>query len=217
MFKKNQKGIIDPILVVILVVVFAVGGFIYWKTTQKDDEKITQSSQVADSQTTTKESEAEVTEPMNEGWVRYESKSQKISFEYPKGWFVSEDENGDISIKNQEGDINKGNAPEGFQYISIDTSADSIAFHKEDDTKNGKPSCCYQGGDVQLKSSVVKNGDFSINLYEYQTVGGPSTEAYWSNPSTGKKYFANHLTEWGDQEASAKTLKLLLPTILLIN
>ncbi len=50
MFKKNQKGVIDPVFVIVLVLVLAVGGFVYWRTSNDNktqDDANTQAQEPA--------------------------------------------------------------------------------------------------------------------------------------------------------------------------
>lgn len=93
MFKKNQKGMIDPIFIIVLVLVLAVGGFIYWRTSQDKDEDITQTSsqQIVKDQVTEQASDpAEQNEPKTipDGWVKHENKGLDISIYFPSTWKV---------------------------------------------------------------------------------------------------------------------------------
>ncbi len=80
MFKRNQKGVIDPIFIIVLVLVLAVGGFIYWRTTQKEEtpQPVTQTTQVQNEEVVEEENSDEelFTVDLPDGWLLKEVKGE---------------------------------------------------------------------------------------------------------------------------------------------
>jgi len=51
MAQKTQRGVIDPLFIIVLVLVLAVGGFIYWKTAQNKEVQTTAQPSASSEQT----------------------------------------------------------------------------------------------------------------------------------------------------------------------
>lgn len=150
----------------------------------------------------------------------YKSVNLGISFQYPKGWYVKEKkENGigyRIYIQNTQEGISKGNMPSDFQRVWISTWEQEINEETENNMKNSIPDGREFGG--PLSAGTIDRNDFVINTYEYNTIGGPTLEAFWSNKN-GKRYYATNSTEVDqeNQKNMVKNLKLILSTVEFTN
>lgn len=149
----------------------------------------------------------------SENFQTYTSNNLGISFQYPKDWYIKEDQSiNRVYIKNVQDDINKGNAPENFQQVWISNWEEEINETTENNVKNGNPTGREFGG--FLSSGIIDRGIFTINTYEYVTMGGPTLEAFWSD-KFGKRYYATNTTEAGqkNQQNMVKNLKLILSSV----
>lgn len=143
----------------------------------------------------------------------YTSNNLGISFQYPKGWFVREDNDASrVYIENTQEDVNKGNMPADFQRVWISTWAQEVSAQIENNVKNGKPDGREISGKVS--ATTISSDGIVINTYEYKTVGGSTLQAFWTNKS-GKRYYATNSTEVGDvnQQKMVENLKKILATV----
>ncbi|MEX2014493.1 MAG: prepilin-type N-terminal cleavage/methylation domain-containing protein [Candidatus Saccharimonadales bacterium] len=209
----NQKGFsVVEILIVIIVIglLGAVGWLVYDRQKSKTSETQTNTQQKEE----TPKQETEQTEQklINTGWKVYTSEKLNLSFEYPESWTVKEEDQissgSRIYISSHSGEYNKGNIPSGYQNIWLSTWDQEVSAEDENSVKSGSPKCCEAG---PVTPSSIQAGSIKINAYEYQTVGGPKLQAYWT--SNGKRYYATNATEIGNQNSMVDTLKKLLPTV----
>ena len=151
---------------------------------------------------------------------KYKSVNLGISFQYPKGWYVKEEKMNGIGyriyIQNTKEEVNKGNMPSDFQSVWISTWEQEINEETENDVKNGTPNGREFGG--SLSAGTIDGNVFVINTYEYNTIGGPTLQAFWSDKN-GKRYYATNSTEVGqeNQKNMVKNLKLILSTVEFTN
>jgi len=148
-----------------------------------------------------------------EGWKDHIWESQGVSFKYPGDWVISETASmGRLYVKNVDVDLLKEETPENFQqvWLSVDTDENSAA--REEAIKNGRS--VWRVVDGEVKSGTIKAGDIIINTYEYNTLGGATIEAYWTDKD-GKRYFATNSTEVGEpnQTEMVDVLKKLLKSV----
>lgn len=151
-------------------------------------------------------------QPTNE-WQKHKSISHGISFQYPKDWYVIEDESIDrIYIRNVQNKTSKGNRPSDFQQLWISTWEQEINSETENNVKGGKPDGREFGG--PLSAGIIDRDDFIINTYEYRTIGGQTLQAFW-NDKSGKRYYATNATEVGqeNQQKMVENLKKILATV----
>ncbi|MBX6334512.1 hypothetical protein IRY61_04210 [Candidatus Saccharibacteria bacterium] len=148
-----------------------------------------------------------------EGWKDHIWESQGVSFKYPGEWVISETASmGRLYIKNTEVDLLKEETPENFQQIWISVDTDENSKAREDAIKNGHSA--WRVVDGEVKADTIKAGDITINTYEYNTLGGATLEAYWTDKD-GKRYFATNSTEVGEpnQTEMVDVLKKLLKSV----
>jgi hypothetical protein len=148
-----------------------------------------------------------------EGWKEYTWESQGVSFKYPGDWVISETPSmGRLYVKNIDVNLLKEETPEGFLqvWLSVDTDENSAA--REEAIKNGRS--VWRVVDGEVKSGTIKAGDIIINTYEYNTLGGATIEAYWTDKD-GKRYYATNSTEVGEpnQTEMVDILKKLLKSV----
>ncbi len=147
------------------------------------------------------------------GWTSYSWDTQSLTFKQPSGWVNSETASmGRLYVKNSKVDLLKEETPENFQQIWLSVDTDETAKAREDAIKNGESA--YRVVSGKVTAGTVKSGDLTINTYEYQTVGGPTLEAYWAGKD-GKRYFATTSTEVGEENQTemVANLKKLLATV----
>lgn len=208
-FLRNQTGIVDLFVVAVLFIIL-VGGAVYLYARRINNTPTYTSPGLGKPSTT-------AMSPYT-GWPTYTSTAQKLSFKYPKGWYIREDPSSSstIYISSVQGVVDKGNWPADFQMLWISSDPNETALANENNTKAGKPSCCEISGPVT--ASTIKSGSLVINAYQYQTVGGPELEAYWTN-SAGKRFVATNSVEVGEtnQQNMVANLKLVLATVKFTN
>lgn len=213
--KSNQKGFsVVEILIVIVVVglLGAVGWLVYDRQKSPKQSETTQQSSSTQENLRPTNDKKEDQKLINAGWKVYTSEKLKISFEYPDGWTVKEEDQisqgSRIYISSHSGEFNKGNIPSGYQNIWLSTWDQEVSVEDENSVKSGSPKCCEAG---PVTPSNIQAGSITINAYEYETVGGPKLQAYWTN--SGKRYYATNATEIGNQNSMVDTLKKILPTV----
>lgn len=210
--KVNQKGfsVVEGLLVIIaLTLVGGIGYYVY----QSNQDKKTDNSVTSQTNEQSSKQEEKSTDkgPVHVGWKTYTSSAQKVSFEYPEGWFVREDsETNRIYVSNHQGEFNKGNTPDDFQQLWLSTWEQEATAENESSVKSGSPKGAEAG---PVTAGTLKAGAVTINTYEYQTVGGPTLQAFWT--VKGKMFYATNSTEVGAQQQTemVSNLKKLLPTV----
>lgn len=198
-------------LVVITVIILVGVAWFVWQA-GKDDA----STDKKDNKATTSDESANKEEKKTEdysGWKTYNWESQGISFKYPGDWFISETTSmGRVYAKNSQVDLNKEETPANFQQVWLTHDTDETAKAREDAIKTGKSD--YRVVNGAVTASTVKAGSTTINVYSYETIGGPTLEAYWTNKD-GKRYMATTSTEVGTQNQTdmVANLKKILATL----
>jgi len=85
MLKLNQKGALDPIVIILLILVLAMGGYISWTVLKSDKEETpAETTQITQKDTNTEQQESaqeEVVVP--EGWKTFEDETAAYTFSYP--------------------------------------------------------------------------------------------------------------------------------------
>ena len=198
--------------VLILIIAAMAGGILWYVAQSKDktDKTIKDTRQVQDQQDQATDTD------QYEGWKTFTWESQKVSFKYPGDWVVKEDEKGlsRLYIKNSDVDLLKEETPADFQQLWLSYDQDETAQTREDAIKTGESQYRIVSGKV--KASTIKSGSLTINTYEYETLGGPTLEAYWTNKA-GKRLMATNSTEVGEknQKEMVANLKKLLASVVL--
>lgn len=193
----------------ILIVAAIVVGTLWFVYQSKDntDKTLDNAKQVQDSKPERNR------EGTYKGWENYSWEGQNVSFKHPGGWVTSETASmGRLYVKNSSVDLLKEETPEDFQQVWLSVDTDEASKAREDAIKKGESAYRYVNSDV--KAGTVKSGDLTINTYEYDTVGGPTLEAYWTGED-GKRYFATTSTEVGEENQAemVANLKKLLATV----
>jgi len=195
-----------------VVIAVLIGGTLWYVFQSKSEtEKTQDSTRQAQARPTPKATESDA----YKGWKSYSWTSQKVSFKYPGDWFVKEDANlSRVYIKNKNVDLNKEETPADFQQLWLTYDSVEASKAREDAIKAGNSVYRVVSGDV--KASTIKAGSLTINVYEYDTTGGPTLEAYFTNKA-GKRVLATTSTEVGEknQKDMVANLKLLLASITL--
>jgi hypothetical protein len=198
-------------LVVVIAAIVVGTGLFVWQATRNTDKILNN----------TKDAQAE--DPKDEktdeyaGWKNYTWESEGLSFKHPGDWLTSETASmGRLYVKNSDVNLLKESAPADFQQIWLSVDTDEAAQAREDAIKKGESMYRTVAGEV--KASTIKSGDLTINVYEYQTVGGPTLEAYWTGKD-GKRYYATNSTEIGEdnQTEMVATLKKVLASVAFVN
>ncbi len=159
-------------------------------------------------------------ENINKNLQTYTSNNLGISFQYPKDWYIKEEEEMRsgyrIYIRNFQGDVSRENMPSDFQQIWISTWEQEINAETENNVKNGNPDGREFGGSLSTKT--IDRGSFIINTYEYETIGGVTIQAFWTDKS-GKRYYATNSTEVGqeNQKNMVENLRKILSTVKFTN
>jgi hypothetical protein len=149
------------------------------------------------------------------GWKDYSWSNMGVSFKYPGDWIVKEDAKMDrLYVRNSDVDLLKEETPADFQQLWVSTDVDEASAEREAAIKKG--SSAYRIVDGDVKASTVKAGDVTINVYEYNTTGGATAEAYWTGKN-GTRYYATNSTEVGEQNQKdmVANLKKLLASVTL--
>lgn len=209
--KQQDTKVVRTVL--ILVIAAMAGGILWYVAQSKDktDKTIndTRKVQQTNSQTDDKADE-------HKGWKTFAWESQKVSFKHPGDWTVEEDDKGlsRLYVKNKDVDLLKEETPADFQQLWLSYDLDETSKAREDAIKNGESQYRVVSGEV--KASTIKSGSLTINTYEYETLGGPTLEAYWTNKA-GKRLMATNSTEVGEknQKEMVANLKKLLASVVL--
>lgn len=158
------------------------------------------------------ENTAEKTEDYK-GWKSYTWAGQSVSFKHPGDWITSESASmGRLYVKNSGVNLLTEETPDNFQQIWLSVDTDEASKAREDKIKKGESDYRIVKGEV--KASTVKSGGVTINVYEYETLGGPTLEAYWTGKD-GKRYYATNSTEVGlqNQTDMVTNLKKVLSSL----
>ena len=191
-------------LVILVAAIIAGTGWFVWQATRNTDKTLED----------TRKAQAEEQEEKTDEYKGWKELSwEGVSFKYPGDWFTSETASmGRVYVKNSQVDLMKEATPENFQQLWLSVDTDENAASRETAIKAGSSDYRVVNGDV--KASTVKSGNLTINVYEYQTTGGATLEAYWTGKD-GKRYFATNSTEVGEQNQKdmVANLKKLLATV----
>jgi hypothetical protein len=225
--QNNQKGFgaIEFLLVVLALILVGSVGY-YVSTANKDDKKTdtSVSSSHEDNNVTKEQSD-------NSDFKLYTSNELKLSFKYPKGWFVNEkktstgtriyvsnnNDNFDYIASKLEADGQLTNAPDApsaqriplnYQIFWVSDRQEDVPVERENAVKTGTK---FPGNGFTPTVSTIKAGNVNINSYEYTTNFATVLEAYWMIGS--KRYAANTDTMLALQTDTNQVLKNLLPTI----
>lgn len=147
-------------------------------------------------------------------WASYNWEEQGVSFRYPEGWLVGSGNSAyRLYVKNTDVDLMKEETPESFQQVWLTFDQDEASAAREEAIKNGVSA--YRVVDGEVKASTIQAGGTTINVYEYNTLGGATLEAYWTGKD-GQRMFATNSTEVGEpnQTEMVATLKKLLASIV---
>jgi hypothetical protein len=199
------------LMVIIALIVVGVAWFV-WQAGADDKKKTEDNKKTGTNQSTNKTNEEKADE--YKGWKTYDWASQGISFKYPGDWFVSETESmGRLYVKNSQVDLNKEETPATFQQIWFSHDTDETAKAREDAIKKGESDFRVVNGTVT--EATIKAGDTTINTYAYETIGGSTLEAYWTNKA-GKRLMATTSTEVGKQNQTdmVANLRKVLATVV---
>lgn len=178
-----------------------------WQSTKNTDETLENTKKAQ-----AEESKDEAADTYKD-WKSFTWTAEGVSFKHPGDWTTQETKTmGRLYVKNSTVDLTKEETPENFQqvWLSVDTDENSVA--RENNIKKGVSA--YREVIGAVKASTVKSGNLTINTYEYNTLGGPTVEAYWTNKA-GKRFFATNSTEVGqkNQEDMVANLKKLLASV----
>lgn len=179
--KMNQKGVIDLMLVAVLIVVLAVGGFVVWRvqdsgTNANNSSETTQTETVAEQQSTDNTRSPDRDIP--DGWVEFNDETLGFSFIYPEDWVIESQYSGvndasmlQVNLRSPDyvrstegyGQIIKG-AELG---VSIDSIKNSGVAHETvssilDGTYGGKS---VLGGQKELSVSGIAGVEYT-SVYE---------------------------------------------------
>jgi hypothetical protein len=150
-----------------------------------------------------------------EGWQDYTWASQGFSFKHPEGWVV--EENATMSrlyVKNSDVNLLTEETPDNFQQIWFSYDNDEAAQQREEDIKKGVSQ--YRAVNSEVKASTIEADGIIFNVYEYETLGGATLEAYWTTEE-GKRVYATNSTDVGEpnQTEMVATLKKVLASVTL--
>jgi hypothetical protein len=195
--KNMVKGVVGVFMLIGLVF---VGGCVFDRGEKVDETNLEETS-VDDSVDTS-------------DWLTYENEEYGFSFEYPKNWHIKEDViNNRIYIRNVKNDVNKETMPSNFQQLWFSILDKNVFVEKEKNIKNDRPD----GREIftSVLATTIDTGEVIINIYEYETVGGLTLQAFWSD-KFGNNYYATNSTEVGEenQKNMVENLKKILSTIL---
>lgn len=192
----------------VLVIAVMIGGTLWFvsQATDDTDKTLNNAKKAQASDTTDKKDEYK-------DWKSYTWTSEGVSFKYPGDWTVKEDAGiGRVYAKNSQVDLLKEETPADFQQIWLSADLDETALARENSIKVGESQ--YREVVGAVKASTIKAGDITINTYEYETLGGSTVEAYWTNKA-GKRLFATNSTEVGQQNQTdmVANLKKILASV----
>jgi hypothetical protein len=194
------------LLIIAAILVGAI--WFVWQSNDNTDKSL-KSTKKTQTQTPTE------TVDTYKGWKSYTWTAQGVSFKYPGDWTVQENTSmGRLYVKNSTVDLAKEQTPENFQQLWLSVDTDETAAARETNIKKGVSAFREVIGEV--KASTIKAGSLTINVYEYETTGGPTLEAYWTNKA-GSRVLATNSTEVGQQNQKdmVANLKKLLASVTL--
>jgi hypothetical protein len=209
--EQTQEPLRRSLIVILVALVLGIGWFVL-QARDNADKTLDQAKKVQTTERKARE-EAKQSPSTYAGWKTYAWASQKMSFKYPGDWFVSEDTGTSrLYVKNSQVDLLKEETPDNFQQIWLSYDTDEAAQARETAIKNGTSEFRVVSGTV--KTSTVAAGSLTINVYEYDTTGGPTLEAYWTNKA-GQRMSATTSTEVGQQNQTdmVANLKKILASI----
>lgn len=146
-------------------------------------------------------------------WTDYAWEEQGLSFKYPEGWVAAENRAmGRLYLKSHDVNLLNQRAPNDFQQLWLSYDPSEASEEREEAIKRGESRYRVIRGEV--KTSTIQAGDTKINIYEYETSGGPALEAYFTNQN-GQRFIATNSTEMGkdNQTNMVANLKQLLASL----
>lgn len=191
-----------------MAIVVGTGWFV-WQATKNTDKTLDNTKKAQSAASTPKKTDAYA------GWKSYTWAAQGVTFKYPGDWFIKEDAGlTRVYAKNVQVDLTKDETPANFQQVWLSADTDETALARENAIKAGTSE--FRQVDGSVTASTIKAGGVTINVYAYNTTGGPTIEAYWTNKAS-KRLMATNSTEVGqqNQEAMVATLKKVLSSITL--
>jgi hypothetical protein len=192
------------VLILIGAVIIGVTGWYVLQSKDKANESLGNAALVQTEDTAVDE---------YSGWKTHTWEGQGLTFKYPDNWFLEEKASmSRIYVKNSEVDLLKEETPADFQQLWLSYDRDEASAAREEAIKNGKSAYRVVRGEVT--AGTIQAGDLTINTYEYETLGGPTLEAYWTG-ADGKRYYATNSTEVGEENQTemVAALKKLLASI----
>jgi len=207
----NQQTPINVGRSLILVIAAVIVGTLWyvWQAKDNTDKTLNDTRQAQASTPETKDDD------QYKGWKSYTWASQGVSFKHPGDWFVQENTSlSRLYAKNSQVDLLKEETPANFQQVWLSFDMDEASAAREAAIKAG--SSQYRVVNGVVKASTIKAGSLTINVYEYETAGGPTLEAYWTNKA-GTRLYATNSTEVGqpNQTDMVANLKKMLASVSL--
>jgi len=185
MLKLNQKGALDPIVIILLVVVLAMGGYIGYAVLNKDKEE----APAETTQTAQQESQAEQQEPTEEdsipeGFVAYSNQEIGAEFAYPGDF-------GEVELKFYDG-------VEGKRFTITFTNSDKdtplLFGATADHVAGGVSNIGYKGVNATDNEVASQASDYTTKEYSNNNTSG---KYYYydsqSRPQSGDGYKSEHV------------------------
>jgi type II secretory pathway pseudopilin PulG len=213
--KKTSKtkgfSSIEGFLILVIILILAGVGYYVWHST-KNTNDILNTAEKSNNASSNK-AQKMITLDVYKDWKTYIWTSQGVSFKYPNNWFIKEDSSlNRVYASSVEADVTKDNMPANFQRIWFSTESVEASLQQEEGIKSGSSSNRQVSGPVAI--STIKSGSITIDTYEYETVGGPTLQAFWED-SANKRFYATNSTEVGEknQKDMVANLKKILATV----
>ena len=197
--------------VLMVVIALLIGGTLWyvWQSKDNTDKTLNDTKKAQTTQPTDNKTDE------YKGWKSYAWTSEGVTFKYPGDWIIKDGLTAyRVYARNVDVDLNKDETPANFQQIWLSSDSDETAVAREEGIKKGESM--YRQVDGAVKASTIKAGSLTVSVYEYNTVGGPTLEAYFTNKA-GKRIMATTSTEVGQQNQTdmVANLKKVLATITL--
>lgn len=172
MLKLNQKGALDPIVIILLVVVLAMGGYIGWTILNKEKEEApAETAQVTQQETQTEQQEpVQEDDTIPEGWVEFTSERINASFAYPEDF-------GSAEVK-----FYKPNSPGTGERFVLDFSSGPNYLSVQGATSDWAPYTETNIGNKGIAATDAEVESKNSGSYDY------ITEEFTGKFSTGKYY-----------------------------